>query len=105
MNIINPNYLNYKEQIQKNKQDIENLQDVVKECYNTQKELTAEDTTIAIADTNISPDVQTGYLLTAQSLLFKILRVYENTVYLYYYATLPSGPAIAIVVSSAVSSF
>lgn len=90
-NFFNTGKRTLPQQVQKNKEDIEQLQSIVKECYNTQKVLTAEDTTIAIADTNIPADVQTGYLLTAQGLLFKILRVYENIAYLYYYATLPSG--------------
>ena len=90
-NFFNTGKRTLPQQVQKNKEDIEQLQSIVKECYNTQKVLTSTDTSIAVADTNIPADVQTGYLLTAQGLLFKILRVYENIAYLYYYATLPSG--------------
>ena len=101
-NFFNTGKRTLPQQVQKNKEDIEQLQSIVKEAYNTQKVLTTEDSTIAVADTNIPAGVQTGYLMTAQGLLFKILKVYQDTAYLYYYATLPSGPANTLSIGSVV---
>ena len=39
MNIFNPRYLNYKEQVQKNKKDIEVLQRIIKDTYHTDLKL------------------------------------------------------------------
>ena len=79
------------QQVYKNTKDIEELKQQIGTWYNTKSVLTKESTSIPRVETDVPADVQTGYLLTAQGLLFKILRVYENIVYLYYYATLPSG--------------
>ena len=91
-NIINPNYLNYAEQVQKNKNDIKDLQENLVDLYNTQLELTINSSSLPISDTDINVDqLKNAMLLSKNGLLFKIITIAENIVYFRYYATLPQG--------------
>lgn len=91
-NIINPNYLNYAEQIQKNKEDIKDLQENLVDLYNTQLELNIDSSSLPVGETDINQaQLKNALLLSKNALLFKIITIAEGIVYFKYYATLPKG--------------
>lgn len=101
MNIFNPRYLNYKEQVQKNKKDIEVLQRIIKDTYHTDLMLETTTTTIAVSDTDIPSTAYTGFLTDANGLFYNIITIKDGIAYLRYWFQLkgeqgvagPSGPA------------
>lgn len=86
--IFNPKYLNLPQQVQKNKNDIEDIKASIKTIYNTQQELTEETSSIDLTLTNIPADFKSGFLLSKNGLLFNIVTINNNTVYIEFYSYL-----------------
>lgn len=90
--IINPKYLSMPEQVQKNKNDIEDLRNKISYYYKTTLNLTEDTTSVAQNTTNITDiDTGEGFLYSNNGLLFKIIDVTEGVVFINYYSTLPQG--------------
>ena len=108
MNIFNPRYLNYKEQVQKNKKDIEVLQRIIKDTYHTDLILETSTTTIAVSDTDIPSTAYTGFLTDANGLFYNIITIKDGIAYLKYWFQLkgeqgiagPVGPANTLSIGS-----
>ena len=108
MNIFNPKYLNYKEQVQKNKKDIEVLQRIIKDTYHTDLTLETTTTTIAVSDTDIPSTAYTGFLTDANGLFYNIITIKDGIAYLKYWFQLkgeqgiagPVGPANTLSIGS-----
>ena len=108
MNIFNPRYLNYKEQVQKNKKDIEVLQRIIKDTYHTDLSLETSTTTIAVNDTDIPSTAYTGFLTDANGLFYNIITIKDGIAYLKYWFQLkgeqgiagPVGPANTLSIGS-----
>lgn len=97
MNIFNAKYLNYKEQVQKNKKDIETLQRIIKDTYHTELALETTTTTISLSDTDIPSNAVSGFLTDKNGLFYNIITIKDNIAYLKYWFTLqgeegPQGP-------------
>lgn len=101
--IFNPNYLDQAQQVQKNKEDIEELKKINKPIYYTSSKLTSETTTITLSDTNIPEGETQGFLVDIDGNYFDIVTISDNTVYLKFWnnlkgpqgsmgATGPTGP-------------
>lgn len=84
-------YRNQQEQIYKNMEDIQELQDIIKPEYTTASTLTSSSTSIAIANTNAPSGTKSGWLLTQDGLKFKITGGDDTNLLLEYYADL-KGP-------------
>ena len=87
--VLNPNYLNYPEQVQKNKNDIEKLNKV----YKTTQNLTSSTTTLNINTTNIvdlNNCIIDRFLFSRNGLLFKIKSFTNETLYVEFYSDLSS---------------
>ena len=84
---LDPDAPSLPQQVSENTKDIE---ENIKPWYNTQNDLTTSSTTIALSETNIG-DATTGFLLSKNALLFKIVGVEEGVVYISYWASLPQG--------------
>ena len=108
MNIFNPRYLNYKEQVQKNKKDIEVLQRIIKDTYHTDLMLETTTTTIAVSDTDIPSTAYTGFLTDSNGLFYNIITIKDGIAYLKYWFQLkgeqgiagPVGPANTLSIGS-----
>lgn len=99
MFIFNPNYRSYEQQVQINKKDIAELKAKIKTAYKANATMTEDQTTIDISNTTLTPGIQEGFLLSENALLFQIVKVVENIVYVYFWADLggegqpgPQGP-------------
>ena len=95
MNIFNPRYLNYKEQVQKNKKDIEVLQRIIKDTYHTDLMLETTTTTIAVSDTDIPSTAYTGFLTDSNGLFYNIITIKDGIAYLKYWFQLKGEQGIA----------
>lgn len=87
--ILDPNYLNYPEQVHKNKKDIEKLNKV----YKTTQNLTSSTTTINVNTTNIvdlDNCIIDRFLFSRNGLLFKIKSYTNETLYIEFYSDLSS---------------
>ena len=84
-------YRNQQEQIYKNMEDIQELQNIIKPEYTTAEALTSSSTSVAIADTNAPSGTKSGWLLTQDGLKFKINGGDDTNLLLEFYANL-KGP-------------
>lgn len=84
-------YRNQQEQIYKNMEDIQELQNTIKPEYTTAEALTSSSTSVAIANTNAPSGTKSGWLLTQDGLKFKITGGDDTNLLLEYYANL-KGP-------------
>lgn len=75
-------------QVLKNTRDIENLKEKIKNYYNANTSLTKESTAVNINLTDVPENVNDGLLIDKQGLLFKIVDVAEDIVYLKFYSDL-----------------
>lgn len=104
--IINPKFRDLPQQVQKNKEDIENLQENQFYTYSCNIELSSEASTVDLSNTDIttSSNISNSVLIDIQGNLFKIISLLDNTVYVKYLcnlkgpqgeqgATGPAGPA------------
>ena len=78
-------------QIYKNAADIEELKANQFILYKTSEELTSESTYVDRTDTNVPDDVESGYLIDANGLLFKITGGDDTNLLLEYYSILRIG--------------
>ena len=72
MIVFDPNCPSLPQQVAENTSAILQLEDQIKDAYNTPSQLSQGSTTIAIANTNAPAGTTTGFLFSANSLLFKI---------------------------------
>ena len=81
-------------QVLENKEDIEKLKGYVKEAYKTTEELTNQTTSVPVSTTNIG-EATSGWLISPNGLLFKIVGVVEGVANILFYADIlgPTGPA------------
>ena len=85
MDIINPNYLNINEQVNKNKNDILSIMNF----YKSNIELEKTSTSVLVTNTNITDTyVDTGFIIDPKGLLFKIIARDDNIIYLSLYSDL-----------------
>ena len=89
--ITNPKYLNAYQQIQKNKDDIEELRKDIKDCYKCVGELNTESIAIARNLTDIPEGVETCFLLDTVGNLFKVLGIIDDICTIDFYTNL-KGP-------------
>lgn len=87
---LDPDAPSLPQQVSENTKDIAELEENIKPWYNTQNMLMESSSTIALSDTNIGT-ATTGFLLSKNALLFKIVGVEEGVVYISYWASLPRG--------------
>ena len=94
-NVFNPNFLNQPQQVQKNKDDIEYLIKNQFKVFNTTLNMFEGMESVAITETDIPADFsgENAVLLTRNGLIFKIVTITDNIVYIKYYSQLPQGPA------------
>ena len=91
--IFNPKYVSQPRQVEINKARIEELERKNFIIYNTQQELTEDETTIQTVETDVNTErIENALLLTKNGLLFKIIAVNGVDLYIKYYATIPTGP-------------
>ena len=89
-----PNWKTQPEQVQANKDAIAQLQKENFTIYNTQNDMTEDNTGIDVARTDIDiNNVGNALLMSRNGLLFKIVTIERGEAYLRYYANLPAGPA------------
>lgn len=91
-------------QVLENKEDIETLKGYVKEAYKTTEELTRQTTSVALNTTNIG-EATSGWIISPNGLLFKIVGIVEGIVNILFYADIlgPTGPANTLDIGSVVS--
>lgn len=88
-----PNWKTQPEQVQANKDAIAQLQKENFTVYNTQNEMSEDNTGIDVSRTDIDVNnVGNALLMSRNGLLFKIVTIERGEAYLRYYATLPAGP-------------
>ena len=90
-----PNWKTQPEQVQANKDAIAQLQKENFTIYNTQNEMSEDNTGIDVAQTDIDVNnVGNALLMSRNGLLFKIITIdtERGEAYLRYYANLPAGP-------------
>lgn len=79
------------EQVEENKKNIAELEKLIKTAYKANtKTITSAATTIDLSNTTIPSGVKEGFLLSENALLFQIVDVIENIVYIYFWADLGS---------------
>lgn len=79
------------EQVEENKQNIATLEKYIKPAYKANSStMTPEDTTIDISNTTIPNNITEGFLLSENGLLFNIVGIRENIVYIYFWADFSS---------------
>lgn len=90
--ILNGKYLSMPEQVQKNKVDIQIIQEFLQNIYKCSTALEESSTSINIEYTNIGDkrDFLFAFLLDNKGLLFKIINIIGDIVYLEFYSKLPS---------------
>lgn len=90
------------EQVEENKQNINTLEKYIKKAYKANSStMTPQDTTIDISNTTINDGATEGFLISENGLLFNIVGVEQNVVYIYFWADLASkvaGPEGASIV-------
>lgn len=79
------------EQVQKNKNDIQIINEYIESGFKTEEVLSIDTTTIERNSTNIPDDVSFGFMVDASGKMFKIVDVVGDIVYLAYYTQLPAG--------------
>lgn len=93
MIITNNDFNTLPEQVQENKNNIEELAKHLKEIYNAKITIDKEATTIYISQVeDWKEGTTTGFILDKTGDLFNIIAVDETTIYIKYWATLTSGP-------------
>lgn len=90
--ILNGKYLSMPEQVQKNKNDIQVITEYLENIYKCSTALEESSTSINIEYTNIEDkrDFLFAFLLDNKGLLFKIIDIVGDIVYLEFYSKLPS---------------
>lgn len=88
---INPNYLSWYQQIQKNAKDIEDLYGKINVVNICNIELSEDDASIPLSNTDITDTNKIGFLITKNGLLFKVVTIVDNEVYIKYICDL-KGP-------------
>lgn len=90
--ILNGKYLSMPEQVQKNKNDIQIITEYLENIYKCSTALEESSTSINIEYTNIGDkrDFLFAFLLDNKGLLFKIIDIVGDIVYLEFYSKLPS---------------
>ena len=93
-NVFNPNFLNQPQQVQKNKDDIEYLIKNQFKVFNTPLDMFEGMESVSLSETDIPADFsgENAVLLTRNGLIFKIVTITDNMVYIKYYSQLPAGP-------------
>lgn len=92
--IINPKFRDLPEQVQKNKNDIEDLQASQFNTYACSTTLSSETSSVAVSSTDIDSNSNTAnaLLIDAVGNLFKIVTIVDNVVYINYICNI-KGPA------------
>lgn len=88
---INPNYLSWYQQIQKNTKDIEDLYGKINVVNIVDIDLSEDDASIPLSNTDISDTNKIGFLISKNGLLFKVVTIVDNEVYIKYICDL-KGP-------------
>ena len=93
MQITNNQYNTMPEQVQENKNNIQQLAKNLKEMFNAKINIEQDATSVLITDiTDWKNGTTTGFILDKGGDLFNIIAVDETTIYIKYWATLTSGP-------------
>lgn len=92
MEIINPKFNTFEEQVQTNMENIKILAGYIKDAFNATVELTPETTTIDASNVrDWVAGTTDGFILDNSGYLFKIVAVSDSTIYLQYWSDL-EGP-------------
>ena len=92
--IINPKFRDLPEQVQKNKNDIEDLQASQFNTYACSTTLSSETSSVGVSSTDITADSNTAnaLLIDAGGNVFKIVTIVDDTVYINYICNIKGEP-------------
>ena len=92
--IINPKFRDLPEQVQKNKNDIEDLQASQFNTYACSTTLSSETSSVAVSSTDITAESNTAnaLLIDAGGNVFKIVTIVDDTVYINYICNIKGEP-------------